>query len=65
MLQVLDLGRGTIARQHDLLVPLVESIERMKKLFLNPLFARKKLDVVDQKDVGLPVFFRKRTSWLF
>ena len=56
MLEVLNLAGRPVAGQHDLLVPLVQRIECVKELLLNPLFARQKLDVIDQQHVRLPVF---------
>ena len=56
LLEVLDLAGRTVAGQHDLLVRLVQRIEGVEELLLNPLFAGQELDVVNEQHVGLPVF---------
>ena len=57
MFEILNLTGWPVAGQNDLFVPFVEGIERVEELFLNALFAGEKLDVVDQKDVGLTILF--------
>src|SRR5213594_3783725 len=42
-----DLTRRTIRREHDLLLRVIERIERVKELFLRPLLAGDELDVID------------------
>ena len=57
MFQVLNFVGRAVARQHDLLVRLVQRVERVEKLFLNAFLAREKLYVVNQQHVGLAIFF--------
>jgi hypothetical protein len=57
MFKPLDFTGGSVAGQHDLFMCFVQRVERVEKFFLNSLFAREKLDVVNQQHVGLPVFF--------
>src|SRR5205814_8648335 len=45
----------TIAREHDLFVTVEEGIKGVKKFLLRPLFAAEKLNIVDQKQIGLAV----------
>ena len=54
--QVLNLAGRPVAGQHDLLVRLVQRVEGVEELLLNPLLAGQKLDVVNQQHVRLPVF---------
>ena len=56
MLEVLNFAGRPVAGQHDLLVRLVQRVERVKELLLNPLLAGQELDVVNQQHVRLPVF---------
>src|SRR5207244_13285338 len=41
--------RRAVAAEHNLLLRVVEGVERMKELGLCPFFAGKKLDVVDEE----------------
>ncbi len=59
MLEVRDLGRRPIAREHDLFMPVEEGVERVEKFLLRALFAAEELNVVDQQQIGLPVAFAK------
>ena len=56
MLQVLNLTGRPVTGQHDLLVGLVQRVEGVEELLLNPLFAGEKLDVVNQQHIGLTIF---------
>src|SRR5436305_1935613 len=38
---------------------LMQSVERVEKLLLNSFFSGKELNVVNQKNIGLPVLFAK------
>ena len=55
LLQVLDLAGRPVAGQHDLLVRLVQGVERVEELLLDALLAGQELDVVDQQHIGLAV----------
>ena len=55
MLQVGDLGSRPVAGEHDLFMSIKKCIERMEKFFLRTLLASEKLDVIDQKKVGLTI----------
>ena len=57
MFQALNFAGRPVAGQHDLLVRLVQRIERVEKFLLNAFLAGEKLDVVNQQHVGLAVFF--------
>jgi hypothetical protein len=46
-----DLAGRTVARDHDLLLGVVEGIEDVEELFLCPVLARDELDVVDEEHV--------------
>ena len=46
-----DLLGGTVGRDHDLLVDLVQRIEGVEELFLRSVLAGEELHVVDQQDV--------------
>ncbi len=46
------LVRGTITREHDLPVGIVERVERVEEFLLGALLARQELHVVQQQDVG-------------
>src|SRR5436190_24065833 len=59
MLEIRDLGRRTVARKHDLLMPVEKRVERVEKFFLRALFAAEELDVVNQEQIGLPIAFAK------
>ena len=48
------LGRR-IARNHDLLLVIVQLIEGVKELFLGALFIAEELDIVHEQDVGLAI----------
>src|SRR5206468_10036382 len=50
-----DFRRRPIAREHNLLMPVKERVERVKKFLLRPLLTTEKLDVVNQKNVGLAI----------
>ena len=52
----LNLSRMTVARQDDVLVRIVQRVERMEEFFLRMLFLREELDVVDEQDVDVAVF---------
>ena len=58
-LEVLDLAGGTVAGEDNLPVPLVEGVKSVEELFLDALFARQELNVIDQQNVGLAVFLAK------
>src|SRR6266699_1146097 len=53
--QVGDLRSGPVAGEHDLFMPVEKRVEGVKKLFLRALLAAEKLDVVDQKEIGLAI----------
>ena len=55
--QPLNFAGRTVAGEHDLLVRLVQRVERVEKFLLDALLAGEKLDVVNQQHVGLAVFF--------
>ena len=57
MLEVGDFRRRPIAREHDLFMPVEESVEGVEKFFLRTFFAAEELDVVDQKQIGLAITF--------
>ena len=50
-----DLLRWSITADHDLTAAGVEVIEGVEELLLRTFFAADKLDIVDQKQVHLPV----------
>src|SRR5690606_12733246 len=50
-----DLLRRTVAGHDDLLVRLVQSVERVEELFLGAVLSGEELDVVDEKDVDSAV----------
>src|SRR5439155_21121040 len=53
LLEILYFAGGPVAGENDLLMGFVQRVERVKKLLLDALFARKKLNVIDQENVGL------------
>jgi len=53
--QLLDFARAAIARQHHLFTRLEEIVKGVKELFLDALFAREKLDIVNQQHVDMAV----------
>ena len=55
MLEVFDFIGGPVAGHHDLLVGLVQRIERVEELLLNSFLPGEKLDIVDQQDIGFAV----------
>ncbi len=59
VLEVRDFRRRAIARQHDLFVPVKESVEGVKKLLLRAFFAAKELNVVNAKQIGLTIALAK------
>ena len=59
MFEILNFAGRAVAGEHDLLVRLVQRVERVEKFLLNALLARQKLDVVNQQHVGLAVFLAK------
>ena len=54
-LERLEVLRRTVRGHDDLLVLVVQGVERMEELFLRRLLALDELDVVDQEDVDLAV----------
>src|SRR5581483_7841917 len=46
-----DVARRAVARHDDLRARLVERVERVEELFLDPLLVLEELDVVDQQYV--------------
>jgi hypothetical protein len=46
-----DLVRLAVSGQHDLLVVLVQRVERVEELVLRALLAGEELDVVDEQDI--------------
>ena len=54
-LEAYNLRRRPVACENDLPAGLVESVERVEELFLCGLFAFQKVNVVDQKQIGLAV----------
>src|SRR5439155_4939694 len=64
LFEVLDFAGGPVAGQHDLFVDFVQRIECVEKLLLDAFFAGKELDVVDQKHVGLAIFFSEANELL-
>src|ERR1043166_3102494 len=59
MLEVLNFARRTVAGQDDLLMALVKSVESMEKFLLDAFFARQELNIVNEQNVGLAIFFPK------
>ena len=59
LLQALNLVSRPVAGQDDLLVSIMESIEGVKKLLLDALFALKELDVIDQQHIEFAVLLAK------
>jgi hypothetical protein len=57
MFEILDLAGRTVAGQDDLLMALVQGVEGVKEFFLDTLFAREKLDIIDQKHISLTILF--------
>ena len=55
MFEISDLGSRTIAREYDLFVTIEKCIESVKKFLLRSLFSAEKLDIINQKQVGLAV----------
>src|SRR5436305_3882291 len=49
------LARSRVARNHQLLLVIVEFIEGVEELFLGPLFSCNDVDIVNEKDVGSSV----------
>ena len=56
LLEFFNLAGRAVARKHDLLVGVVQRIECMEKFLLAPFLAGEKLDVIDEKHIGLTVF---------
>src|SRR5690606_34901970 len=59
LFEILNLGGGTVTGQHDLFTRLVQGIERVKELLLNPFLAGEELDVINQEHVRLSVLATK------
>src|SRR5205823_13498545 len=57
MLEIRNLRRRPVAREHDLFVAVEERIERVEKFLLGTFFATEKLNIVNAKQVGLAVAF--------
>ena len=55
VLEIGDLRGRTIAREHDLLVPVEEGIEGVKEFLLRSFFAGEKLNIIDQEQICLAV----------
>src|ERR1051326_703550 len=55
VLEIGDLGGRPIAGKDNLLVAVKEGVESVKKFLLRAFFAAKKLNVVDQKQIGLAI----------
>ena len=55
LLERRDLARGAIGREHDLRAALVEGVERVEELLLDPFLALDELDVVDEQHVVVAV----------
>src|SRR6266536_529715 len=55
VLQVRDLRSGPVAGEHDLFMSVEKRVERVKKFFLGTLLASQKLDIVNQKKIGLAI----------
>jgi hypothetical protein len=53
LLQPLDFAGGPVAREHDLLVSLVQAVEGVEELLLDAFLAGEELDVIDEEDIGL------------
>ena len=54
--EILNFAGRAVAGEHDLLVRLVQRVERVEKFLLNAFLAGEELDVVNQQHVGLAVF---------
>ncbi len=50
--QARDLLRRAVARNHDLLLRVVEFVEGVEELFLSAVLRAERLNIVDQKNVG-------------
>src|SRR5689334_10001163 len=59
MLEIGDFRGRPITRENDLFVAVEESVEGVKEFLLRTLLAAEKMDVVDQKEVGLAIAFAK------
>ncbi len=57
LLEILDFAGRAVAGQDDLFVPLVQGVEGMEKFLLDALLAGEELDVINEQDVRLAVFF--------
>ena len=55
LLELLDLVRRTVAAEDDLLLRVVERVERMKELRLRSFLPGEELDVIDEQDVDAAV----------
>ena len=53
--QARDLLRRTVARYHDLLLRIMQFIERVKEFFLRSFFRTERLNIVDQQHIRGPV----------
>src|SRR5438874_9351446 len=53
--QICDFRGGPVAGQDDLFMPVEKRIERVKEFFLGTLLASQKLDIVNQKKIGLAI----------
>ena len=53
-----------ITGDDDLLIGIVERIERMKKFFLGGFFSGNKLDIIDEQNINLAVLCAKLGCFL-
>src|SRR5262249_14784359 len=55
VLQIGNLRSRAVTREHDLFMSIKERVKRMKKFLLRSLLASEKLNVVNQKKIGLAI----------
>src|ERR1700730_10675011 len=60
LLDLRYLARRTVRSQHDLFLSIVESVERVKELFLRTLFAGNELNIINQQNVNRTIAFEKK-----
>ena len=57
LFQGIQFGWGTVTGNDDLLVGLFQGIEGVEKFFLGGFFIPQELDIIDEQDIDIPVFF--------
>ena len=55
VLEVLDFIGRPVAGHHDLLVSLLQGVERVEEFLLDAFLAGEKLDIINQEDIGVAV----------